>query len=167
MCKARDYKLSLSHRLYIWNFTARKSQEKPILGWGMDSARNIPGGKEKFPLYSCYLEDEKDLTKYIQDEEHMPLHPHNFIMQIWLELGGLGAALAAFAFGWMGFGAMRAIKTRWSAAIVSASISSAFVVASLSFGIWQGWWIASLFLCAGIVWMVARTVDKAVEVDGN
>src|SRR5579864_6195474 len=34
------------HRLLIWRFTTDRIAEKPLLGWGMDASRELPGGHE-------------------------------------------------------------------------------------------------------------------------
>ena len=70
------------HRLMIWNFTAEKIREKPVFGWGMNAARNIPEGKQ-------FIYDASN-SKY---GENLPLHPHNIALQVWLELGLVGALL--------------------------------------------------------------------------
>ena len=39
-----DFKESAGHRLLIWSFTGNRIAEHPVLGWGLDSSRAIPGG---------------------------------------------------------------------------------------------------------------------------
>ncbi len=41
-------KYSGIHRLLIWRFAADHVAERPLLGWGMDSSRAMPGGKTDF-----------------------------------------------------------------------------------------------------------------------
>ena len=64
-------KLSAGHRLLIWSFAGDRIAERPLAGWGLDSARAIPGGKD--PIRP--------------GQSWMPLHPHNAALQLWLELG--------------------------------------------------------------------------------
>ena len=70
---------SAGHRLLIWSFVGERIAERPLLGWGLDASRAIPGGKEEI---------RPGLTR-------LPLHPHNAALQVWLELGMPGALLAA------------------------------------------------------------------------
>jgi O-antigen ligase len=88
---ADTVKTSLAHRFYIWDFTGKRIAERPLLGWGLDSARAIPGGKELIRL----------------DQERLPLHPHNAPLQVWLELGVPAAVLFAQLLGrlWLRLGA--------------------------------------------------------------
>ena len=133
---------SALHRLHIWHFTARRVAEKPILGWGMDAARRIPGGDKKLP----------------GGGKVMGMHPHNATLQVWLELGAVGAlfaAILAFAL-WWSASALTDLAARTPA---TAMLLSAFTVANLSFGIWQTWWIAVLATSAAI-WSVTSHVSS-------
>jgi O-antigen ligase len=120
------------HRLLIWRFTSQKIAERPVLGWGLESSRYIPGGKSLLD----------------PSEQALPLHPHNGVLQIWLELGLPGVALLTALVGWM---LLRVRNAPWPAADKAASlalIAAAFVIINLSYGIWQGWWMAALFFAA-------------------
>jgi len=122
---------SALHRLYIWEFTAERIAEKPILGWGLDSSRSIPGADELvFPSGRL-----------------LSLHPHNAALQVWLELGGLGAmALTALIF--VTGRAIAAIAEPLPRAGAAGTFTAALAIAFLSFGIWQNWWVAVLVLTA-------------------
>ena len=37
---------SFIHRLLIWDFTLERIAERPLLGWGLDTSRAIPGGTD-------------------------------------------------------------------------------------------------------------------------
>lgn len=78
------------HRLTIWNFVARHVAEKPVLGWGMDVSCSLPGGEEEIPINRHEAEGR---VIALVLEPMLPLHPHNAILQWWLELGAPGAAL--------------------------------------------------------------------------
>jgi len=68
---------SAKHRLHVWDFVAERYLERPWLGWGIDAARLLPGGD----------------AELASGGEQVPSHPHNGILQFWLELGLLGGAL--------------------------------------------------------------------------
>ena len=62
------------HRRVIWSFSKEKILEKPLFGHGMFSSKVI--GDQ----YKIKNIDNKMLSA-------IPLHPHNSILQLWLELG--------------------------------------------------------------------------------
>ncbi|MBX9701023.1 MAG: polymerase, partial [Acetobacteraceae bacterium] len=72
----------------------------------------------------------------------LPLHPHNGALQLWLELGVVGA----------GLGALLALLLAWRAGrlarpeVATAMLASAAVTFLLSFGTWQEWWVGAQLL---------------------
>lgn len=117
---------SSRHRVHIWNYAAQWALERPLIGWGFDSAARMPNfGVE--PL--------------IRDDV-IPLHPHNAALQIWLSLGAVGvtllvAALAAGLYRWE-------TRARHAATLLAAAAAATITVASGGFGIWQTQWVASI-----------------------
>ncbi len=138
-------KFSGIHRLLIWRFAADRIAERPLLGWGMDASRELPGGHTDF---SKTL-PEAGITIAAQA---MPLHPHNAILQCQVELGLpgtlLGLAIVLWGLWRAGFKAQLERGTRAAALAWSAS---ALVVALLSFGIWQAWWLSCLWLTSAFI----------------
>lgn len=123
---------SSAHRFVIWRFAQEKIAARPVAGWGLDAARRVPGGRDEFAPGINYL----------------PLHPHSAPLQLWLELGGLGAATAAAFAASLAWAAGR-IENRLHRALALAQLAAAFVVAGLSYGIWQNWWMAALAMGGG------------------
>lgn len=83
-------------------------------------------------------------------------HPHNTPVQIWAELGIVGAALALVIL----LLTLR-IVSRQPHIVRAASLSlmaGAVAVALVGHGAWQGWWAASLG--AAIVWMLAARTTR-------
>jgi O-antigen ligase len=122
-------KASGRHRMEIWDFAARKTLDRPLFGHGFDSSRSVPNDGE----VSQFLGVGHPI---------IPLHPHNGFLQVWLELGAVGAAIAAGLL----LTALSSIG-RWpelSARFALAGYAAALVVAGLAFGIWQTWWMATL-----------------------
>ncbi|MDC0033942.1 AIR synthase-related protein, partial [Alphaproteobacteria bacterium] len=79
---------STAHRLKIYEFSSRKISQRPLLGWGMDASRSIPGGDKRAKIYDCRQNGE---ITTINLGGFVPLHPHNASLQVWLELGAVGA----------------------------------------------------------------------------
>jgi exopolysaccharide production protein ExoQ len=137
---------SSQHRLIIWRFTSDRVADRPLLGWGMDAARAIPGGKTSVRDYMS-LPDQLLLEGAV-----MPLHPHDAILQWSLELGIggqlLGGAIVVCILWIAGFAATSSYATR---AVGIAAIAAALPPLLLSFGVWQAWWQSTLWLVAALI----------------
>jgi O-antigen ligase len=129
---ARLQVFSLFHRLRIWEFTVERIGERPILGWGLDSSRALPGGK-----------DESDAAG-----ERMSLHPHNNALQVRVELGLPGLLLASVLALWP-IVRLRRYCADGATGILGAA-SAVAIVASMSYGVWQSWWVAALWFTAAL-----------------
>ena len=133
---------SAAHRVLIWDFTLSRIAERPWLGWGMEASRAIPGGRDQIAVADLDrfgLYGQRDWFEVVR-AQRLPLHTHNAPLQLWLELGAVGAALGAalvLALGWR--------ATNPGAA---GAFAAAIAVGSLSYGIWQGWWLCLLALLA-------------------
>jgi exopolysaccharide production protein ExoQ len=133
-----DMPRSSYHRLIIWHFSGQRAVDRPVLGWGFNTSRNIPGGRVQIDSF----------------EDALPLHPHNAALQWRLELGLLGSLLGAGLFVAAAESARRHARGRLERAGAMATIAAAFSVAMLSFGIWQTWWVSGLFVAAGMCALV-------------
>ena len=121
---------------------------------GLDAARAIPGGRETFDLL---VNIDGDTTP----GEFLPLHPHNGFLQIWLELGLPGILLVGF----VTLAALRAIhkhvRHRFEKACVAATCVAGILLFELSFGAWQGWWQATLWVAAALtIAVVTRPMER-------
>jgi O-antigen ligase len=139
---ADSVKLSAGHRLMIWSFVGDRIAEHPLRGWGLDSSRAIPGGR--------------DLIR--PNETWLPLHPHNAPLQLWLELGVPGTVLFALLAGWLWLAFGRAGWPRFYAAAAGGSLATAFLALLATYGIWQEWWEGTLSFALFIVLVMARVV---------
>lgn len=147
---------SAVHRLVIWDFAAARIAEKPLTGWGLEASRAMPGGRAQPDAATL---DRLNITAPAQREflvlphvEVMPLHPHNGALQLWLELGGIGALIGAALMLALGFAASRSAAP----AVGAGMLASAAVTGMLSFGLWQAWWLASLLLAMVALALVPR-----------
>jgi O-antigen ligase len=108
---------SWDHRLNIWAFTANQIVQHALRGWGIDASRTFGPA--------------------------IPLHTHNAALQLWLELGSLGAALAAAFFAWILYRVVAWTgEDRRDGAMAAGALVSYLVIGGLSFGVWQEWWLA-------------------------
>ena len=137
---------SSAQRIVIWNNAVVHIREKPVLGAGFDATRALYGKKDrvvyKFP-------DEIAGRPWGPTiHEPIPLHPHNAVLQVWLELGAVGAAIILVLLLAIIRAIDRTIEDRISRAAALGALTTGLVVASISFGIWQSWWLASILLTA-------------------
>ena len=144
------------HRFVIWQFAAERIFEHPLIGWGLDSARAIPGGDERLFLFR--------IGEIVTTGPALPLHPHNALIQIWLETGIMGLVFAGALFVFAVSSISPRQGNRAGPAACVAAIASAFAIAQLSFGIWQGWWMSTLGLFAVIVIATASTGPRAERI---
>ena len=160
-CWLADHKPSALHRLEIWSFVAERIEQRPIAGWGLDAARRLPGGAAPVIIHQCDAAGRPHdlaLSSVI-----LPLHPHNAILQVWLELGGVGIVLSFGPLIALFQNAFRAAawRSRLTQATISGSAAAAVSVALVSFGIWQEWFLSGLFVVAAFVVLAARLSGAA------
>jgi exopolysaccharide production protein ExoQ len=138
---------SAVHRIKIWEFAAKKISERPLLGWGMNSSKHFSDGKN-----IIYSASGRRLG------EALPLHPHNTILQIWVELG-LPGILIFLCLSYYFFKiTYKSAKPDAVKAIIVGQCLTFFIFASLSFGLWQAWW-----LC--LSWFAVSFMNLAVTSD--
>lgn len=151
--------VSVLHRFYIWQFSSRKVLERPLTGYGYETARNVPGAHQRVVLRT---------TPNVVSGDRIPLHTHDVPLQIWLELGLPGAVLLA-AFVWLVFSVPLALVDRagstgtgtgrTAAAVAAAMLAMGFGVINMSYGAWQVWWQAAFALAAVFIATLLR--DRA------
>ncbi len=121
-------KTSGFHRLEIWDYMSARILEQPLLGWGLLSAKSVPIRPEELAGY-----------RWVSPGG---IYPHNQWLELWLETGALGAALA-LAFLALVFWR---IRRRLPAAIqpfAYAACGSALIISWLNFEITtDSWWAA-------------------------
>ena len=127
------------HRYAIWSFVSDRIAEHPLIGWGMNASKTIPHAHDKIWIGNN--------EAYV---ERLPLHPHNHSLQAWLELGLPGLMLLVLAQGLIIYHILRSSLHRTSIALALGQFTAALTFASLSYGLWQAWWIATLWIAASL-----------------
>ena len=158
---------SVHHRLQIWRFAAEAITVRPVIGWGLDSARSIPSGKRQIIIQQTPTQESRGSSKGNQKIEQpppfigelMPLHPHNGPLQIWLELGGIGVLLVMVGLCTLVFklGSIASCRIQHSAAL--AFVCAVFTITCLSYGVWQTWWLSTIWLCSAVL-VATNSADK-------
>ena len=129
---------SAQHRVEIWHATANSAAEKPLVGWGFDTSRDL--GR---------------IAKTPEPSGRMPgaLHPHNAPLQILVELGLVGV-LIALGLAWALIRGIDRLPVQ-DRPFASGAYAASLIVACTAFGIWQNQWIA-LMACAAIAAAIIR-----------
>jgi O-antigen ligase len=147
---------SAAHRVLIWDFVLARIEERPVLGWGMDASRSLPGGRDTFddPTLDRFgLTAPAERILFGRHSAQLPLHPHNAALHIWLETGMVGAVLAGALVAAMAL-ALGAAPVITAAGL--GVLASGMVTGLLSFGVWQPWWVATLMLAAVLLTALRR-----------
>lgn len=132
---------SARHRVEIWRFTAERVGEAPVLGQGLDASRAM----ENHGSVSIFSPVGRPI---------IPLHPHNLFLQVWLELGAIGAVLVA-AVGLAGINAARRLdplSQRFAVPLAAAALA----MLSTAYGAWQAWWLSSILFAVLFIRLGAR-----------
>lgn len=125
------------HRLTIWNAFEKRGFDRPLLGHGFDASFKVaeaprPGGAPK-PADSARI---------------VGFHPHDILLQFWVEFGALGLAAAAvvccFVLGRLAplRGASLAARLGLFVAVIGVGL--------VGLSAWQPWWLASI--AAALLW---------------
>lgn len=115
-------------RMEIWDYVSRYALQNPLYGFGVEATRQVAhfGSAE------------------IYQEGQTILHPHNFTLQLWMEFGLFGVALGMALIGYLIL-KLAKLPPR-QARLMLPVLLSTLAVASVSYGIWQGWWVGLLFV---------------------
>ena len=106
---------SYAQRMGYWSHAIDWIAVRPVRGWGLDASRMFAPG--------------------------IRLHPHDGALQVWLELGAVGAITAA---AFWGVSLLRLARPARDAAAAAAAACAAvyLLFGALNFGLWQEWWLA-------------------------
>ncbi len=139
---------SVGARLDIWYAVSHKILESPIYGHGLEAARSITDWSVEFVYY----------------HGNSMLHPHNGILQIWLEFGVIGALVAAFCWVWGSRSVLR-LSGKATPAVAALLATSLFVL-TVSHGLWQSWWLWSLIGVAALTTLAVQGKRPVSEMEG-
>lgn len=109
-------------RVKTWGYAADLAWQRPLEGWG-------PGAAAHFP-------ETHQLGGYILP--YIAGHPHSAALQLWLEMGAIGAALACAALAAMGRRSGAALaQDRFAAAGATGALAAALVLICLDADLWN------------------------------
>ena len=121
-------KYSGFHRLEIWDYMSARIMERPLLGWGLLSAKSVPIRPEELASY-----------RYA---DGVGMYPHNQWLELWLETGAVGAALGLAFLGLVLWRIRRAVPEEIQP-FAYAACGAALTISWLNFEITtDSWWAA-------------------------
>lgn len=132
---------SLRHRLAIWEYALNRVTERPILGHGFDAAREI-GGREPKRMIELGTIHGVPYQPYF---EPIPLHTHNGVIQLWLELGAVGALIGGLLLTLL-WRRIHTLADPWERAGRTALFVAVMAPVLSSYGLFQAWWVGTLWL---------------------
>ena len=127
------------HRLVIWGFVSREVLKHPVLGSGLASTRQPQSGDAARSVVDLGPTGKGWVAG-------TTVQPHNNFLQVWSELGGVGAALLCFA-GLALVGEIAAAEARIRP-YFAAAFAGASVLACLQWTINSSWYIAAFAVTA-------------------
>jgi exopolysaccharide production protein ExoQ len=161
-CRQYYMKSSAYHRIMIYRFSTSKILEKPIAGWGMDSSRSIPGGEKRVVTITCN-DPVQNIPIKLNAGGNLPLHPHNAGIQIWLELGLIGALCLAATVLLLIRRIERNSADNQGRAIVAATFCIVCLIYNISFGLWQSWLMFTMILLGCFIMALQRGPEPSEE----
>jgi O-antigen ligase len=129
------------HRQLIWSFAFEQLQQAPILGHGVNMLPATEGAQAIIPGLN---------------QEYIPGHPHNWLLEIAAETGIPGLLLLLAGQLALALSFVRAALDRKPGASAAVAVMAGFWASSLvNFSIWSAWWqvafMVALILAAAIL----------------
>ena len=140
---------SYRHRVEIWETLSSKITEKRFLGYGINAAKRdaVTGGEKEI---------SHDLSNNSIKINYKIHHPHNYILQLWLELGFLGIVISIILL------LSLLYKLKYSKTVNKSgflAFCSAQIHLLFSISLWQTWWWVTLIFLLPVL----NTVSKNNE----
>lgn len=133
---------SWEERVENWSYLSQKLSQHPIVGHGFDAVRMF---------------NDTHTIRGFEGRALVSLHPHNAGLHIWVELGVIGAVLSCtalyFALRYLSV-PNRLSKTQMVA--TSGLLIAVVTMSSLSYGVWQDWWWASIIFAGAQVFFINK-----------
>lgn len=124
------------HRQVIWGFSRDAFLNAPLLGIGPDTTNFLPGAHAMIPGLN---------------QEYIPSHPHNWVLEIAVETGLFGLIpLVAALLLWLRRLSVRALAGSAAAWAGLAVLAVFWVSALANFSIWAAWWIMSAVVAVSL-----------------
>ncbi|MGE3623819.1 MAG: O-antigen ligase family protein [Bdellovibrionales bacterium] len=135
---------SWQDRIEIWDYISYRILEKPVLGWGLGTSAILPFEQPHGAQYHFRLAQAP--------------HPHNALLQLWVELGLAGVALG------IGFLLLVLFRTRNLrpdvAPFALGALTASLCLSLIAYNLWSDSLWAAFALCAFVFALLERQNGK-------
>lgn len=135
-----------AHRQFIWGFSIKEFKKHPIFGIGPDTSNFIEGSQ---------IDIGHKLTG---DMNFISSHPHNFIIELLLEVGVFGAVCFFLMIASINYFFLIKKKMNYYLIFFNGYFWSASLV---SFSFWNAWWQGSYFLILSIIFACIKIEENS------
>lgn len=127
---ARGMPESARQRIILWGYTAEQVPKRLLTGVGIASTKTLDLGRGELPKPPGFSYPRRTGP-----------HAHNIYLEVWYELGAIGAALLLA----LGACLLRGVRRlpRLAQPFVLASFTSAAVTGAFTWSLWQTWFMAA------------------------
>lgn len=135
-------------RLAIWRRVVEVIGQNPLHGSGVGVLRTMDDVFASGPFAGQLI---------------VPGHAHNMFLQVWAEMGALGATLVSAAI-LAGAARLPSPAALGRAGVAAAGLAATvIVVAAVSFDLWNDWWWAAVGLLCGLIALFLRAPARSAE----
>ena len=133
------------HRQVIWAFTLHNIGEHFWFGIGLNTSNFLPQANVIIPQFN---------------QEYIPSHPHNFLLEIWLESGIFGLISVSAGIGTMLWSIYRRLRAGTPGSVALTGYFAAFWSANLyNFSFWSSWWLILFTVCIAMLFATKQNMS--------
>lgn len=140
-------------RIKIWTYTSQHILEEPFFGHGIDASK---GMETDTSSGNGFFEPGVNVVSH---------HPHNIFLQIWLDLGMVGALLWGGLLLMLTYRVYNAHETA-QPYIVAAAFCSLMML-STTFSLLQAWWLSGHIATAILLALLSYSLSRNAATNGT
>ncbi|GGF71672.1 hypothetical protein GCM10011332_27040 [Terasakiella brassicae] len=152
------------HRQLIWKFSFDLFQYSPWVGLGLNASNYHP--MAEMSLLDYMAQKGTPLVNFL-DVQALPSHPHNWIVEIILDGGIIGAIPFVMMVCWVFIKSLRVYLTTSSFAMLGGiAVNAVYWGTGLfNFSYWSMWWQVSYFVTSGLFLMLFIVERERMRAD--
>ncbi|MEQ8557802.1 MAG: O-antigen ligase family protein [Henriciella sp.] len=149
---------SSKSRIFAWSLAARKVEERPLVGHGIEASKEWRETFAEEPDLLELMRESTDLTGIPWEKYRiLPGHPHNMGLQLWAETGLVGVLLGCAALFLLALALPSPATLGTPLALATAGlIGASFSLFSLSYSVWNEAFWANMVLSAAAIIVLGK-----------
>lgn len=152
--------ISYIHRLHVWKDVSYYSTREFLLGHGISAGKFTEFSKKQKRWF--FKHSDKTITPMKTDV--IPTHPHNILLQIYLELGIIGVFFLCFFY----FRMIQGMRRRFTeypehAPIYLAYFTAIQAIVWVNVSIWETWFLSTLWMTWAFMVNISKTQDSQIS----